>query len=459
MEAMKKENNELNINLSDDINYNDELLRNTINNMQISKSSIKNYTYEMTKFLKCIGISFNDLIATISKQQHHKIENNLIIEYDPQNSLLKNYYDKYINECRTKGNKETTIQTRIRTINTILSYCNIKTPKIKFNIVNSQQKTPLLTNEDIKYILNNHCTIHHKALICFMASTGIRRYDTQQFKIIDFLKATYKYHKTLNIDEFLNNPIINMVGYWEFIPHKTKKNGLICKTCNSKESNNYIIESLKERKIAIDNYNKRNNTNIKLTSDMPLFSSRKSCYTEPLKLKSITKIMERKNHLFKQYKINSLKDDLKNDKITINEYDKLINNIPVFKLHNLRHYFISVLRHYTINRDIALIMEAHTSDIKTDKYYIGESSELFNEKTIRETYNNIEKYLTFNSDISIAETEQLKTDNEKLLNDYDNLKNENTKLKSDLNELIVLKNQLNKIFETKPFKELLENEK
>jgi len=137
MEAMKKENNELNINLSDDINYNDELLRNTINNMQISKSSIKNYTYEMTKFLKCIGISFNDLIATISKQQHHKIENNLIIEYDPQNSLLKNYYDKYINECRTKGNKETTIQTRIRTINTILSYCNIKTPKIKFNIVNS----------------------------------------------------------------------------------------------------------------------------------------------------------------------------------------------------------------------------------------------------------------------------------------------------------------------------------
>ena len=456
---MKKENNELNINLSDDINYNDELLRNTINNMQISKSSIKNYTYEMTKFLKCIGISFNDLIATISKQQHHKIENNLIIEYDPQNSLLKNYYDKYINECRTKGNKETTIQTRIRTINTILSYCNIKTPKIKFNIVNSQQKTPLLTNEDIKYILNNHCTIHHKALICFMASTGIRRYDTQQFKIIDFLKATYKYHKTLNIDEFLNNPIINMVGYWEFIPHKTKKNGLICKTCNSKESNNYIIESLKERKIAIDNYNKRNNTNIKLTSDMPLFSSRKSCYTEPLKLKSITKIMERKNHLFKQYKINSLKDDLKNDKITINEYDKLINNIPVFKLHNLRHYFISVLRHYTINRDIALIMEAHTSDIKTDKYYIGESSELFNEKTIRETYNNIEKYLTFNSDISIAETEQLKTDNEKLLNDYDNLKNENTKLKSDLNELIVLKNQLNKIFETKPFKELLENEK
>ena len=172
----------------------------------------------------------------------------------------------------------------------ILNYCNIKTPKIKFNITNSQQKTPLLTNNDIKFIINNHCTIHHKALICFMASSGIRRYDTQQFKINDFLKATYNYHKTLNIDEFLNNPITNMVGYWEFMPHKTKKNGLICKTCNSRESNNYIIESLKERQIAIENYNKRNNTNIKLTSDMPLFSSRKSCYTEPLKLKSITKV-------------------------------------------------------------------------------------------------------------------------------------------------------------------------
>ena len=435
METVQKINNNININSNKkNIICDDDYLKTTLNNMNLSEYSYKNYYYHMTKFLECNNITFKDLITTITEQQHHIIKDNKIIEYDPQNSLLKSYYDKYINESRIKGNKETTIQTKIRSINTVLNHCNIKTPTIKFNIHNTQQKTPLLTNKDIAYIINNHCNIHHKSLISFMASSGIRRYDTQQFKIIDFLKATYRYHKTLNLDEFLNNPKYNMVGYWEFTPHKTKKNGLICKTCNSGESSNYIIESLKDRKIAIDNYNKRNNTNIILSPNMPLFSSKTSCYTEPLKLKSITKIMERKNKLFQEYKINSLSRDLETDKITINQYDKYINNLPIFKVHNLRHYFISVLRHYTVNRDIALIMEAHTSNIKTDKYYIGESNELFNEETIRETYNAIEKYLTFNNNISTSETDQMKKENEKLLKDYNRLKEENILLNNNLEE-------------------------
>ena len=458
MEGIKRFNDNSKINLNNaNIIYADKLLKNTLTNMNLSNHSFKNYEYEMSRFLKCNKISFNDLITTIKAEQHHRIENNIIIEYDPNNSLLKTYYDKYINECRNNGNKETTIQTKIRTITTVLNHCNIKTPTIKFNIVNTQQKTPLLTNKDIAYIINNHCNIHHKALICFMASSGIRRYDTQQFKIIDFLKATYKYHKTLNIDEFLNNPLHNMVGYWEFTPHKTQKNGLICKTCNSGESSNYIIESLKDRKIAIDNYNKRNNTNIILSSNMPLFANKKSCYTEPYKLKSITKIMERKNKLFKEYKINSLTDDLKNDKISINQYDKYITNLPIFKVHNLRHYFISVLRHYTVNRDIALIMEAHTSNIKTDKYYIGESNELFNEDTIRETYNTIEKYLTFNNNISISETDKMKKDNEKLLNEYNNLKQENEMLNNTIHQLKSEQSNFNE--ELQEIKDFLQNSK
>lgn len=446
MEIETKMDDKIKINLNkNNIICDDDYLKTTLNNMNLSKYSYKNYYYLMTKFLECNNITFKELITTITEQQHHTIKDNKIIEYDPQNSLLKYYYDKYINDSRIKGNKETTIQTKIRSINTVLNHCNIKTPTIKFNIVNTQQKTPLLTNKDIAYIINNHCNIHHKSLISFMASSGIRRYDTQQFKIIDFLKATYKYHKTLNLDEFLNNPVPNMVGYWEFTPHKTKKNGLICKTCNSGESTNYIIESLKDRKIAIHNYNKRNNTNIILSLDMPLFSSKRSCYTESLKLKSITKMMERKNKLFKEYKINSLKSNLENDKISINQYDKYINNLPIFKLHNLRHYFISVLRHYTVNRDISLIMEAHTSNIKTDKYYLGESNELFNETTIRETYSKIEKYLTFNNNVSFEETDKLKKDNEKLLNDYERLKNENILLNSNIEEQETLINAFNEI--------------
>ena len=167
--------------------------------------------------------------------------------------------------------------------------------------------------------------------------------------------------------------------------------------------------------------------------------------------------MERKNKLFKEYKINSLTDDLKNDKISINQYDKYITNLPIFKVHNLRHYFISVLRHYTVNRDIALIMEAHTSNIKTDKYYIGESNELFNEDTIRETYNTIEKYLTFNNNISISETDKMKKDNEKLLNEYNNLKQENEMLNNTIHQLKSEQSNFNE--ELQEIKDFLQNSK
>ena len=266
MNAINRENssnnqiNEMNFN----INYDDELLNNTLNNMDLSEKTHQNYKYTMSMFLKCINISFNDLINSIKELQIDTIKENKIIRYDPQNSLLKNYYDKFINECRNNGNSEITIKTRITIINAILKQHGIKTPKIKFKIKNTQQKTPLLTNKDINYVINNHCNIHQKAIITFMASSGIRRHDTLNFKIIDFLKATYKYHKTLDLDEFLNKYQNNMVGYWEFVPNKTKKNGLVCKTCNSGESTNYIIESIKERKIAIDKYNKVHNTDISL---------------------------------------------------------------------------------------------------------------------------------------------------------------------------------------------------
>lgn len=435
MKSINRENtsnNQIN-DMNFKINYDDNLLNTTLNNMELSEKTHEQYKYVMLMFLKCNNISFNELINTIKPMQHHKIEDNKIIEYNPNDSLLKNYYDKFINECKKNNNKEKSIQSKIVRINSILKQQGIKTPKIKFKIANTQQKTPLLTNKDISYIINNHCNIHQKAIITFMASSGIRRYDTLNFKIIDLLKATYQYHKTLNLDEFLNRYDNNMVGYWEFTPHKTKKNGLICKTCNSGESTNYIIESLKERQIAIDKYNQIHNTNVKLNVNHALFSNKRNHYTGHITPNGFTNIILEKNQLFKEHKIKSLNDDLSNDKISITEYDKLMNNIPIFKLHNLRHYFISVLRHYTTNRDIALIMEAHTSNIETDKYYLGESDELFNEETIRETYKAVEEYLTFNN--SIEETNQLKKDNEKLLNDYNDLKNENLLLNNTLHEL------------------------
>ncbi|MDO5832571.1 MAG: hypothetical protein Q4Q14_06995, partial [Methanobrevibacter sp.] len=308
--------------------YHDELLKNTLDNLDLSEVTLKNYKHNIINYLECIGLSFTDLINTIREQQHHKIENNMIIEYDPQYSLLKSYHDKFINDCRSKGNKEGSIKTKINTINSLLKSNGIKTPKIKFNIKNTQETEPLLTNDDIRYVINNHCNIHQKALITFIASTGIRRTDTLQFKIKDFLKATYNYHECLNIDDFMDNYKNDMVGYWEFKPQKTEKTGLICKVCNSGESSNYIIESLKERLIAIDKYNFKNNKSLKLDNESALFSNKHNHYIGHITGEGMSETILSKNKLFQPYKKKLINDNFNNGLIGINEYEKQLNNVP-----------------------------------------------------------------------------------------------------------------------------------
>ena len=444
----EKSNNSI-TNMNVNHNYDDISLDDTLNNMGLSEATIINYTSVMMNFLKCNDITFNELIKTIGNLQDDIIEDNRIIRYDPNYSLIKQYYDNFINMGRNKNKKESTIKSNIRIINSILKQKGIKTPNIKFTIKNTQKKTPVLTSNDIKYIINNHCNIHQKAIITFMASTGIRRFDTLDFKINDYLEATYNYHETLDLDEFMETYHNNMVGYWEFTPHKTIKSGLVCKTCNSGESSNYIIESLKARLIAIEKYNKLHDTDIKLTVDDALFSNKNQHYIGHITENGLSNVIGEKNRIFKKYKIRTIKEDLKNKKITMPEYKKLKDNIPIFKLHNLRHYFISTLRRHGINRDVSLIMEAHTSDIATDKYYIGESEELFNEEYIRETYNKVEKYLTFNNNVSLEKTEQLE-------NDYNKLLEENKELKNLIDEIEPMKETLNKLFEIEPMRKLFE---
>lgn len=82
-----------NTNINTNINYCDEVLNNTLNNMDLSEKTHQNYKYTMSMFLKCITISFNDLINSIKELQIDTIEDNKIIRYDPQNSLLKNGLD------------------------------------------------------------------------------------------------------------------------------------------------------------------------------------------------------------------------------------------------------------------------------------------------------------------------------------------------------------------------------
>ena len=67
-------------------------------------------------------------------------------------------------------------------------------------------------------------------------------------------------------------------------------------------------------------------------------------------------------------------------------------------------------------------MEGHASSINTDKYYVGESEELFNKDSIKRTYLEVMPYLTFfessNNVLSSNPNEEM----EKLKKELDSLK-------------------------------------
>lgn len=375
--------------------WNDIEVIKIMNNNELSKYSIETYYYIIKQFTECLNKPYFEIINEIKNLQRDKIIGNEIIKYNPNDSLINEYIHKYIHFLVQNGNKNSTINFKLKTLLILLRKSNIETPKINLKPEPTQTKVQLITTDDIKYILNNS-NIHHQAMFTFMSSMGGRRYDIiNTFDVGFLMNSCSDYIKTKSVDEFLEEAPSDMIPYFEFVPHKTQKTGLPCKCCCSNESTNLMIESLKLRQKSIERHNKIYNDDLKLTEESPLFASKKRSYLGKYDDASVSGIFHTKNKLLKEYKVNKLKEQLQNNQITKQEYKIKIDKLPKFHPHSLRHRFISTLRAYTTNRDISLIMEGHASSIATDKFYVGESEELFNKDIIKETYLKVMPYLTF----------------------------------------------------------------
>ena len=361
----------------------------------LSAYTVTTYYSIIKQFALCIGKSYHDIICEIKELQRDKIVGNDIIRYNPNDSLINDYIHKYIQFMINNGNKNSTVNLKTKHLLSLLKKSNIEIPKISFKNEAKQKKVKLITTDDIRFILNNS-SLHHQALITFMASTGIRRYDViNTFKIEDFIEACSDYTDAIFLDDFLESAQENMVPYFEFIPNKTKKTGLPCKVCCSSEASNLIIQSLKARLKSIETHNKVHHDNLVLDEECPLFSSKKKNYIGKFDDSSISGIFFQKNKLLKAKKEKLLDNQLRNHEISKKEWRFKKENIPKFHPHGLRYRFISTIRAYTTNRDISLLMEGHASSINTDKYYVGESEELFNKETIKNNYLQVMPYLTF----------------------------------------------------------------
>ena len=326
--------------------------------------ALKKFSYMMKKPIeKIVEESLKKQMSYSRKQEiineeGEKEEIWVHIEPDVEKSDLATYFKDFYTYEREKGLKKSSVREHINHIRSFLKYNKVKLPEpLDIKIITNPKK--LLTFRKIGRALDLVTNSRDKAIIAFMASSGLRSKDVRYLTIRDFLKATgIKSIKKLLINQ------VTIIPFYEFKPSKTDTRGFHCKTCNSPRATDLIIEYLGER-----------HQQKPVKQDDPLFVTfaKKVAIARPTFTKIFSELNEKLYdddlHYFKkQRELNKLDE---NEGLTEEEYEDEINDISKFHAHGLRAYFINTVSEECDNIKVGLAMEGHKSVVATDKHYVN----------------------------------------------------------------------------------------
>lgn len=197
------------------------------------RTALKDYTeYHQMTIQELILEAENDE-ETINKLSKRKLKQRLL------------QYRLYIQE--EKNFSENTVRMYLAIICKIYKYHDISIPYIPgVKVVQTETFKDIPTYEEIqKAIL--HSRTKMKAIISFIASTGLRRSDVANLTIEDFIVATMDYHNDPNdLLEFINQLSKKdfIIPTWNVVDIKTGINHI---SFSSHESSVYILQMLQER--------------------------------------------------------------------------------------------------------------------------------------------------------------------------------------------------------------------
>lgn len=398
----------------------DDLYKNFLKNKNLSDSTRKNYTFALDKFCTYFNIEFHDLVHMLHEEQYDKIEGNRIIKFDVKYSTIAKMQTEYIEHLQNKGNLNRSIISHLISINAVLKYHNIQTPKLP-DLENNSKKWYLLTKEDIKYCIDTSY-IQYKAIYTLIASTGMRRTDIVKIKIGDFIKATQDYHNYHDVKEFIDHAPKNMIGFWSFYPQKTRKNNIQCKVCNTPEASNYIILMLRERQKLLN----KNHPDVRLEWDDPLFANKYKQYKKPLSPASLSTAFHKKSKKLIKERKRVLADKYTKGELSEHEYNELLEEEPNFTPHNLRKFFISTAAENIGNLRICALMEGHAAPMNIDSHYVK-----INDDVIKEEYHKLIEPLSFeNIEVNFITSKKRKELEQQIME----LKEENKNIKENIDE-------------------------
>ena len=423
----------------------------------LSDFTEETYEKDLIKFCKAVNKPLKDIIDDCKAQQEIETEEILSstnddgikvvqkrvkkFDVDGSDSLVLQYFKQFEEYCKSRGNKNTTINSGLDTIRAVLSKFKVELPNFP-NLPDDTEDWEVLSKEDFKFILADS-SLMHKSLILFMLSTGFRIYDCLNLTIGEYMEATSDFHDFVEIDDFIDNAPDDMRGYWNFEPHKTEKKHTLCRTFNSEESNKFILQNLRRLKNEyMPRKSERIKKELKLNKSDSLFGSKRGYYKKSPTVQSISTMFGRKNKELYTWHINKINHDIKEGKISAEDYDKYVDLIPKFHPHACRKYFCTMIERHTANERRYRLMEGHAPKNKLDKSYVDISKD-----EIKEVYDeaiiDLSVYLDENEDI-----EKLRDDfNQQLVEERIKHEEEKEEYRDKITELETQLEQTNKTVE------------
>ena len=202
------------------------------------KQTVKGYKTVLADYVNYQSIDIDKLILE-AETEEEKI--NKISKRKIKQRLLN--YRIHLQENK----KPNTVKIYLARICKIYRHYDITIPELPpVKVVNTETFEDIPTSDEIKKAII-HSRTKMKAIITFIASTGLRRSDVASLTVGDFIKATKEYHdETSNILQIIQqlNKKEYVVPTWFITDIKTGNNHI---SFSSHESSVYILQMLQER--------------------------------------------------------------------------------------------------------------------------------------------------------------------------------------------------------------------
>lgn len=225
-----------------------------IERRNLSDSAIKNYNTVFNEIYDLFGVTPSDIVR-MAKREQKPFKDKETGEYDIielEDRTITQYQFDYYKDLKDKNLSNKTIKLKLDTFRALFKEYNIEKPNPqKIDIQTDRVRDEdIVSWREVETAMSFCKSIRDKAIISFLATSGLRKSDLIKLKIKDLICACNIYfddNEEKTIDNLLSKDAENIIPCWEFMPSKTIRKSHICVTFNTPESSVYIWQYLNDR--------------------------------------------------------------------------------------------------------------------------------------------------------------------------------------------------------------------